>query len=97
MIAAPVGYRCPDCMTTNVPPAPKTVAGGALVSTPRVTYFLIGLNIVLFAIQYVQGVNEVAVEYGMYPIAIAQSSTDSMRPRTLVAVSVFVVHIGFRI
>ena len=72
MIAAPVGYRCPDCMTTNAPPAPKTVAGGALVSTPRVTYFLIGLNVFLFAIQYVQGVNKVAVDYGMYPVAIAQ-------------------------
>jgi membrane associated rhomboid family serine protease len=72
MIAAPVGYRCPDCMKANVPPAPKTVAGGALVSTPRVTYFLIGLNVVLFAIQYAQGVNKVAVDYGMYPVAIAQ-------------------------
>lgn len=72
MIAAPVGYRCPDCMKANVPPAPKTVAGGALVSTPRVTYFLIGLNVLLFAIQYAQGVNKVAVDYGMYPVAIAQ-------------------------
>lgn len=72
MIAAPVGYRCPDCMKANVPPAAKTVAGGALVSAPRVTYFLIGLNVVLFAIQYAQGINKVAVDYGMYPVAIAQ-------------------------
>jgi len=72
MIEAPVGYRCPDCMKVNAPPAPTTVAGGALVTTPRVTYALIGINVFLFAIQYAQGVNEVAVEFGMYPVAIAQ-------------------------
>jgi membrane associated rhomboid family serine protease len=72
MIEAPVGYRCPDCMKVNAPPAPKTVAGGALVSTPRVTYFLIGINVFLFAVQYAQGINKVAVDYGMFPIAISQ-------------------------
>ena len=72
MIEAPVGYRCPDCMKTNAPSAPKTVAGGALVSTPRVTYFLIGINVFLFAVQYAQGINKVAVDYGMFPIAISQ-------------------------
>lgn len=74
MIEAPVGYRCPDCMKTNAPPAPKTVAGGALVSAPRVTYFLIGINVFLFAVQYAQGINKVAVDYGMFPIAISQGS-----------------------
>jgi membrane associated rhomboid family serine protease len=59
-------------MKTNAPPAPKTVAGGALVSTPRVTYFLIGINVFLFAVQYAQGINKVAVDYGMFPIAISQ-------------------------
>jgi len=59
-------------MKVNAPPAPTTVAGGALVTTPRVTYALIGINVFLFAIQYAQGVNEVAVEFGMYPVAIAQ-------------------------
>ena len=72
MIEAPVGYRCPDCMKVNAPPAPKTVAGGALVSTPRVTYFLIGINVFLFAVQYAQGINKVAVDYGMFPIEISQ-------------------------
>ena len=52
MIAAPVGYRCPDCMKATAPPATKTVAGGAVITTPRVTYSLIGLNVVFFACQY---------------------------------------------
>lgn len=72
MIEAPVGYRCPDCMKVNAPPSPKTVAGGALVTKPQVTYFLIGINVFLFAIQYLQGIYKVADDYGMYPIAIAQ-------------------------
>jgi len=59
-------------MKVNAPPAPTTVAGGALVTAPRVTYALIGINVFLFAIQYAQGVNKVAVEFGMYPVAIAQ-------------------------
>ncbi len=74
MIAAPIGYRCPDCMKVTAPPAPKTVAGGAVITTPRVTYALIGINVFLFAVQYLQGINQVAVDYGMYPIAIAQGS-----------------------
>ncbi len=72
MIAAPIGYRCPDCMKVTAPSAPKTVAGGAVITTPRVTYTLIGINVFLFAVQYLQGINQVAVDYGMYPIAIAQ-------------------------
>jgi membrane associated rhomboid family serine protease len=59
-------------MKVNAPPAPKTVAGGALVTKPQVTYALIGLNIFLFAIQYLQGINKIAIDYGMYPVAIAQ-------------------------
>lgn len=59
-------------MKVNVPPATKTVAGGTLITAPRVTYSLIGLNVCLFVLQYVQGVNQVALEYGMRPVAIAQ-------------------------
>jgi membrane associated rhomboid family serine protease len=72
MIAAPVGYRCPDCMKTTAPPVAKTVAGGAVITNPRVTYSLIGLNVLFFAIQYLEGINRVVLEYGMSPVAIAQ-------------------------
>ncbi len=54
------------------PWADPTVAGGAVITTPRVTYALIGINVFLFAVQYLQGINQVAVDYGMYPVAIAQ-------------------------
>jgi membrane associated rhomboid family serine protease len=71
MIAAPVGYRCPECMNTNPVPAPKTVAGGHLITKPRVTYSLIVINLVIFAAQYIQGIQSLAIDYGMWPVGIA--------------------------
>ena len=59
-------------MKATAPPTPKTVAGGAVIAKPRVTYVLIGINVFLFTIQYAQGGNKVAVDYGMYPFDIAQ-------------------------
>ena len=71
MIAAPVGYRCPECMNTNPVPVPKTVAGGDLISKPQVTYALIAINLVIFAAQYIQGIQSLAVDFGMWPLGIA--------------------------
>jgi len=71
MIAAPVGYRCPECMNINPAPAAKTVAGGGLITKPRVTYALIALNVAIFGIQFLQGIDTLAVDYGMWPIGIA--------------------------
>lgn len=71
MIAAPVGYRCPECMNVNPTPAAKTVAGGGLITKPRVTYALIALNVAIFGIQFLQGIDTLAVDYGMWPIGIA--------------------------
>lgn len=73
MIEAPVGYRCPECVNTGSVPAAKTVAGGSLISTPRVTYVLIAVNIAIFALQFLQGVDSLAVDYGMWPIGIAMN------------------------
>lgn len=71
MIAAPVGYRCPECMNTGQLPTPKTVAGSDLIGKPRVTYALIFINLALFAVQFLMGVNSIAVDYGMWPVGIA--------------------------
>lgn len=71
MIEAPVGYRCPECMNVARPPAAKTVAGGSLVTKPNVTYVLIGINVAIFAVQFMIGINSMAVDFGMWPAAIA--------------------------
>lgn len=73
MIAAPVGFQCPSCVQAAAPPQPRTVAGGAIISKPFVTYTLIGINVAFFAIQLVAGVNNVASILGMSPVAIASN------------------------
>jgi membrane associated rhomboid family serine protease len=71
MIPAAVGFQCPECVNAAAPPAPRTVAGGSIISKPFVTYALIGVNVVLFLIQLSSGINEVARQLGMWPIGIA--------------------------
>ena len=70
MIAAPVGYRCPDCVRTEQPTQPVTVAGATAILKPYVTYTLIVANVLAFIVQLLVGVNAVAGEFGMSPVAI---------------------------
>lgn len=73
MVAAPVGFQCSSCVAgaASGRVAPTTVAGGQYIVKPRVTYVLIGLNVALFLLQYLGGVNEVAGDWGMWPVGIA--------------------------
>ncbi|MBL6835199.1 MAG: rhomboid family intramembrane serine protease [Candidatus Nanopelagicales bacterium] len=70
MIQAPVGYRCPDCMRTEQPVQPTTVAGATAIAKPYVTYTLIVINLLVFAYQYSVGINAVAERWGMWPVGI---------------------------
>jgi membrane associated rhomboid family serine protease len=71
MIQAPVGFQCLECVQAAAPPQQRTVAGGSLITKPYVTYTLIGINAVVFAIQYIVGIDVVAKELGMWPIGVA--------------------------
>jgi membrane associated rhomboid family serine protease len=71
MIPAAVGFQCPECVHAAAPPAPRTVAGGSIISKPFVTYALIGVNVVIFLLQMTTGINTVARQFGMWPIGIA--------------------------
>lgn len=73
MIAAPVGFQCPECVQSaaSVRRQATTVAGGTPISTPAITYTLIGLNAVVFLYQFAVGINEVAAEWGMWPVGVA--------------------------
>jgi membrane associated rhomboid family serine protease len=73
MIAAPVGFRCPDCVNSEAAAirTPVTVAGGSIITKPRVTYALIAINLVVFGLQYLVGINDLAEEFGMWPVGIA--------------------------
>ena len=73
MIAAPVGFQCPECVAGAAAriQQPTTVAGGTLIDRPLVTYVLIAINVAVFLAQMAIGVNEVAGDYGMWPVGIA--------------------------
>jgi membrane associated rhomboid family serine protease len=73
MVPAPVGFQCPDCVAGAADSIPQvtTVAGGAPISKPAVTYTLIGINVAIFVLQFTVGVNAVAGDWGMWPVGIA--------------------------
>ena len=48
-----------------------TVAGGAPITRPVVTYTLIGLNLAIFGLQFLAGIDAVAGGFGMWPVSIA--------------------------
>ena len=72
-IPAPVGFQCPECVhaAAATQRQPTTVAGGRVISAPVVTYALIAINVVVFGLQWLGGVNAVAGDYGMWPVGIA--------------------------
>jgi membrane associated rhomboid family serine protease len=72
MVAAPVGFQCPECVgaAAAAQPVVRTYAGGSQVKKPIVTYVLIGINVAAFALQMAVGVDAVAGDWGMWPIGI---------------------------
>ena len=73
MIAAPVGFQCPECVAGAQAAQRRvtTVAGGSPIGKPVVTYTLIGVNLLIFGIQFAVGINAVAGDWGMWPVGIA--------------------------
>ena len=73
MVAAPVGFQCPECVAGAATTRRRvtTPAGGAPISKPLVTYSLIGITAAIFLLQFALGINEVATDWGMWPVGIA--------------------------
>lgn len=77
MIPAPVGFQCPECVAGAAAQIrqPTTVAGGALIDRPVVTYALIGINVAVYAGQYLlpttQGLDPITTSFAMWPPSIA--------------------------
>ena len=73
MVAAPVGFQCPDCVAAAATAVPRatTVAGGTPITRPVVTYTLIGINVAVFLLQFTVGINAVAGDWGMWPVGVA--------------------------
>ncbi|MFI6297724.1 rhomboid family intramembrane serine protease [Nonomuraea sp. NPDC050790] len=69
---AAVGFQCPECVAQGnqgVRQA-KATFGGTVVSTPYVTWAILGINILVFGAQYLTG-NVVTRELGMWPVGVA--------------------------
>ena len=73
MIAAPVGFQCPECVQGAAKQVrqPTTIAGAQLVAKPTITYALIGITAVVFGLQMLVGVDQVAGSFGMWPGGVA--------------------------
>lgn len=71
MISAPVGFQCPECVGTTQVRQPTTLTGAALITKPVVTRTLIGINLAVFVLQLISGINTLAGDFGMWPIGVA--------------------------
>jgi membrane associated rhomboid family serine protease len=79
MISASVGFQCPQCVAEGKASAPviKTRLGAKAIARPYVTFALIGLNVVAFALTMLSradpqsGLDQVTADYGMWPIGVA--------------------------
>jgi len=50
---------------------PVTVAGATHIERPVVTYTVIGVNVAVFLLQLLRGIDAMAEQWGMWPIAVA--------------------------
>lgn len=71
MVPAPVGFQCPQCIHQNPAPVPVTPAGGMMVRRPVITYALVAIDVAIFGLQYLVGVDQTARTLGMWPAGIA--------------------------
>lgn len=73
MVAAPVGFQCPECIAGAAAATRRvtTVAGGTPITRPIVTYTIIGFTVAVFLLQLAVGINAVAGDWGMWPVGIA--------------------------
>jgi membrane associated rhomboid family serine protease len=73
MTSAPVGFQCPACIheARATVRQPTTVLGGRPIRRPYLTFTLIGVNVVVFVLELVAGINAMAGDWGMWPIAVA--------------------------
>jgi len=73
MISASVGFQCPDCVHGAAASAPRitTPVGAPVATRPTVTFVLIGINVLVFLLMLVSGIDQAATQWGMFPPSIA--------------------------
>jgi membrane associated rhomboid family serine protease len=74
MVEASVGFQCPECVREGNRDLrhAKGRFGGAVATTPRLTYALIAVNVAVFVLQYGLGdANRIAYDFGLVPAWVA--------------------------
>lgn len=68
-----MGFQCPVCVAEAQKSArsPVTPMGGQVVGTATVTKTIIGINAVVFLLEFLVGMDSVISDWGMNPIAIS--------------------------
>ncbi|TXH41808.1 MAG: rhomboid family intramembrane serine protease [Actinobacteria bacterium] len=77
MTPAPVGFQCPECVRAGSQQSKLTVlrpgtpvGAGAGAGKPYATWTIVGINVAVFVVELLLGVNAVAGQFGMYPVAL---------------------------
>ncbi len=73
MVDAAVGFQCPECVSEGQAQtrSPLTPMGGEPVRRPVVTQVLIGINLVVFILELVAGLDPLIRQWGMSPAAVS--------------------------
>lgn len=96
MIEAPVGFQCPECVekAESSGRSPLTPMGGQVVGDAIVTKVIIGVNAALFLVELVVGIDLIAGNWGMSPLAISAGG-EWWRMLTAAFLHGSFLHIGF--
>lgn len=96
MSAAPVGFQCPECVHEGQQQTRQVVTpmGGEPIRDYYVTKVLIGINVGLFIVEMVAGMDAVIRQWGMYPAAVSLGG-EWWRLFTAAFLHGSLLHIGF--
>lgn len=96
MISASVGFQCPECVAEGraTQRMPTTAAGAPIGERPIVSMVLVGICVVVFALEFLIGVDQVTGRFGMYPPDIALNG-EIWRLPTSMFLHGNLLHIGF--
>ena len=74
MTSASVGFQCPDCVGAGAAQQrqPVTPVGAPIQEKPTVTYVLIAVNVAIFGLTWMSGLDEAIRTWGMWPAGIAR-------------------------
>ena len=95
MISVPVGFQCPDCITSTRRMAPrvKSTSDGLWASLPIVTRSIIAVCVIIYGLSWVADLAQVNLAFGMSPFDVAMGEWWRLLTATVLHASI--MHILF--